>query len=104
VSEKSRRQAIRTALVRAGHLVVAYPASPFAGRGVSDLLLCLAPTGRFCAIECKDDEGKPTVMQEAFLESVRTRGGAAFVARTVEDAMGGVARALSEPPERRYFT
>jgi VRR-NUC domain-containing protein len=104
MSEKSRRTAIRSALVRAGHLVVAYPAGPFGGRGTSDLLVCLAPSGRFCAIEIKDEGGKPTPAQSLFLESVVAHGGSAFIAHSVTEALEGVARALAEVPERRFFT
>ena len=94
MSERSRRQAIRQALTRAGFLVIAYPAGPFGGSGVSDFLVCAH--GRFIAVEVKDDIGTETPAQLAFQEEVRRAGGSALTARTKEEAMGGVERALGK--------
>lgn len=95
MSESYRRQQIRTALTRAGHLVVGQPAGPFGGGGRSDLIVCAAPSGMFIAIEVKDDGKRPTAKQEAFMQAVRCAGGAAFVAHNVAEALAGIQRAIS---------
>lgn len=102
MSEASRRQEIRTALTRAGYLVIPYAAGPFGRKGTSDLLICAM--GRFVAVEVKDADGRLTPSQIAFITQVVRHGGAAFVARTAQEALEGVKRALCEPPERRFFT
>lgn len=52
--------------------------------GVSDILGC-TPQGRFLAVECKDTGKKPSPEQVAFLDGIRSRGGLAIVAHSVED-------------------
>ncbi len=53
--------------------------------GVSDLLVCCPPDGRFVAIEGKSPNGKLTETQEDFLQRVEAAGGIAVVARSLED-------------------
>lgn len=63
-------------------------AQPFVGvpEGVSDLIGC-ASDGAFVAIEVKTQTGRPTERQTAYIEMVRSIGGRAGVARTVEEAL-----------------
>jgi len=72
--------------------VIAQPAGPFGGRGVSDFLVCAQ--GRFIALEVKDDGGKLTDAQAAFLGSVERAGGYSIVAHTPEEALESVERAV----------
>ena len=59
----------------------AYYAMPigagFGNAGVPDFLICLR--GRFVAIECKAEGGKPTKLQAQHLERIREAGGVAVV-------------------------
>jgi len=52
--------------------------------GSSDLI-GLTNQGRFLAVECKSDRGKPTPGQESFIDMVNRLGGIGIVARSVED-------------------
>lgn len=54
--------------------------------GASDLMGITA-TGRFAAIEVKADKDRPTNEQKRFIDFVRSRGGVAGFARSVEDAL-----------------
>ena len=54
-------------------------------KGVADIIGCFR--GRFLAIEVKNQKGKLSEYQEAFLENVRRSGGIAFVARNVQDVI-----------------
>jgi len=53
-------------------------------KGGSDIL-GIAKNGRFIAIECKVKPNKPTVLQEAFLNTIESYGGYAIVAYSLED-------------------
>ena len=61
----------------------------FGFSGVSDIIGILRyppfDLGRFLAIEVKRPGNKPTLDQEAFLEGIRSNGGMAFVATSVDD-------------------
>lgn len=61
-------------------------------KGSSDILGIL-DDGRFLAIEVKAPAGRVTQEQKDFLESIRKRGGVAFVARSVEDVVQNLATA-----------
>lgn len=63
-------------------------AQPFVGvpEGVSDLIGC-ARDGAFVAIEVKTQKGRPTDRQTAYVEMIRSLGGRAGVARTVDEAL-----------------
>ena len=52
--------------------------------GVSDVLGCL-PGGRLLAVEVKSPTGRLRPAQAVFLDTVRTLGGLAIVARSVAD-------------------
>jgi hypothetical protein len=52
--------------------------------GVSDILGCL-PAGRLLAIEVKAQTGKVSPHQQQFLDEINSRGGLAFVARSVDE-------------------
>lgn len=77
-----------------GHLVVRFNNIPMEKdgrkipvrqRGVSDLLVCEKGTGKFIAIEVKRPGGKPTDEQQEFLLQVRSKGGIAFIAESIDD-------------------
>jgi hypothetical protein len=62
----------------------------FGFTGCSDIIGQMKPrregdAGAFLAIEVKRPSGATTEAQDAFLEMVRTHGGVAFVARSVDD-------------------
>jgi len=52
--------------------------------GVADLLVC-SPKGEFLAIEVKRPGGKPTEHQKVFLDRVKSLGGRAFIATSIDD-------------------
>lgn len=55
-----------------------YPVTGGFGRsGVPDVVCCM--DGRFLAVECKAGKNKPTPLQEAEIEKIRTAKGCAFV-------------------------
>lgn len=56
---------------------IKYHAGQYATRGVSDLIFCVH--GLYVAIEVKTDTGKPTKLQEIFLEKIRDAGGIAHI-------------------------
>lgn len=58
-------------------------------KGVPDILGVL-PGGRSLMIEVKTPKGKLSEHQEAFLTRAKAEGACAFVARSVEDLMGGL--------------
>lgn len=73
-----------------------------AAKGTSDVIACLrraehfySDYGIFCAFECKVKPNRATKEQEAFLESIRARGGVAGVVYSLDDVdrlvEGGVA-------------
>jgi len=64
----------------------------FGFRGLSDVVGMLRD-GRFLAVEVKRPGGQPTTAQVEFLGLVSRSGGVAFVARSVEDVMRGLADA-----------
>lgn len=68
------REAKRDRFVRAG----------LEAKGASDLI-GWTKDGVFLAIECKTDEGKPSVEQMHFINLVNKAGGIGFVARNAED-------------------
>jgi hypothetical protein len=63
------------------------------GKGSADLVGCLAPSGRFFALEVKTATGRVRPEQRVWLEVVRRFGGFATVVRSVDDALAAVARA-----------
>ena len=58
-------------------------ASPFAIRGVADILACVR--GRFVAIEVKTRKGAQKHSQKIFEENLTKAGGVYLLARSVED-------------------
>lgn len=58
--------------------------SPMYRKGVADIIGIL-PEGRLLAIEVKSQKGRLSPEQKIFLEEINTRGGVAFVARSVSD-------------------
>lgn len=63
-------------------------AQPFVGvpEGVSDLIGC-ASDGAFVAIEVKFEKGRPSDAQTAYINMVKSLGGRAGVARSVDEAL-----------------
>lgn len=55
-------------------------------KGSSDLI-GICPDGRFLAVEVKTSTGQVRPEQVTFLDAVRSKGGRAGVARSVEDAL-----------------
>jgi len=53
--------------------------------GAADLVACVPPNGKYLAVECKNEKGKPTPAQLDFLERVKTKGGIAVLARSIDD-------------------
>jgi VRR-NUC domain-containing protein len=58
---------------------------PYQMAGVSDLIGCVPPVGRFMAIEVKLPGKKLTRIQEVFLDDIRKAGGVAIMATSVDD-------------------
>ena len=54
-------------------------------KGVSDLIGCIPPAGRFLAVEVKYGKNKPTKDQRHFLDLITETGGLAIVAYSIED-------------------
>lgn len=55
--------------------------------GASDIIGVL-PGGKFLAVECKRSSGgRVSEQQKAFLEKVKSAGGVAIIAKSVEDLM-----------------
>lgn len=104
MAEAYRRQRIRTALQRAGHLVLGQPAGPFAGGGRSDLIVCVRPFGLFGAVECKEKGEKPTRAQRAFGASVERAGGFWIVGYTPEEVLRDLERAITTILRRQSMT
>ena len=55
-------------------------------KGSSDLI-GICPDGRFLAVEVKNNTGRATEDQLRFIDAVRSKGGRAGVARSVDDAL-----------------
>jgi hypothetical protein len=62
-------------------------------RGTPDILVCTPPTGRFLAIELKVAGGRLGAAQATELESIRSAGGCAIVAHTLQDVIAGIRKA-----------
>jgi len=61
--------------------------------GVSDIIACCPPHGRYLAIEVKKQGRYPTPEQRVFLESIHKAGGIGIVARSIDDvekALAGI--------------
>ena len=52
--------------------------------GSSDLI-GLTNQGRFLAVECKSEHGKPTEGQESFIATVQRLGGIGIIAKSIDD-------------------
>jgi len=55
-------------------------------KGSADII-GICPDGRFLAVEVKNSTGRATSDQVRFIEAVRSKGGRAGVARSVDDAL-----------------
>jgi hypothetical protein len=76
------------ALVKSARPVVAGMAV-----GSADLIGIVGPHGRFLSIEVKTAKGRVSEAQEDWARIVRSRGGVAGIARSVEDALELVEKA-----------
>lgn len=86
--------ALRTAIVKAleadGHTVTVQHASAFARRGTGDLIVCVAPAGRYAMLEVKEPGRYATPAQVRRLRAVEASGGIALVVRSVAEARAAV--------------
>lgn len=71
-----------------GRIIIDDPRPLHAGLSVgSSDIIGMMPDGRFLAVEVKTSTGRVTAEQQRFIEAVIRKGGAAGVARCVEDAL-----------------
>jgi hypothetical protein len=56
-------------------------------KGSSDII-GICPDGKFLAVEVKTEKGRLTECQERFINAVKSSGGRAGVARSVDDVFG----------------
>lgn len=75
--ERKVKKKVIEILKAAGAYYAMPVATGFGNAGVPDILCC--HKGRFIAIECKANGGKPTRLQIANLESILRAGGTALV-------------------------
>jgi len=68
-----------------GAIIIKHYGGVYSQAGVSDILACFPPNGKFVAIEIKTPVGKTSALQDDFLRRVRLAGGIGFVARSIED-------------------
>ena len=61
--------------------------------GTPDILACVPPEGRFLAIELKVADGRLEPAQATEIERIRTAGGCAIVAHTLQDVIVGIWKA-----------
>jgi len=59
--------------------------------GSADIIAC-SPSGRFVAVECKTRNGRLSDKQRDFLERIRSNGGIAIVARSLDDLICQLSR------------
>ena len=57
--------------------------SKYSLKGTSDII-GIFPDGKFLAIEVKSAKGRPTKEQNAFINKINSRGGLAFICRSLE--------------------
>lgn len=55
-------------------------------KGGSDII-GICPDGKFLAVECKAEKGKPTELQLRFIEMIKSMGGRAGIARSAQEAL-----------------
>jgi len=82
-SEQHLQSAIIKYLKGEGHSV--FKTIQSSRRGISDVIICLAPHGRFLAIEVKIKGNKPSPLQKHYIQEVLDCGGLAMVAYSLED-------------------
>lgn len=80
--EKTIENKIKSYLKSKGAYCVKYFGNTYSQVGVPDLLVCYK--GRFIGIECKNETGKTSPLQDFNLEAIQKAGGYSFVARDVE--------------------
>lgn len=61
-------------------------------------ILGILDDGRFLGIECKVGKRKTTMPQEEFMYAICSRGGVAFVARTIDDVADAINAATKGTP------
>ena len=99
-SEKNITKAIRHYLRIRGIEHFKHWGGPMSERGVADLICCWQ--GRYLAIEVKTRKGTLSDDQVRFLERVKSAGGIALVARSVDDVIEAIERL--DPGQGRLFT
>lgn len=75
--ERKVKDRVRETLKSMGVYYTMPVTSGFGNSGVPDLLCC--HKGRFVAIECKANGGKPTRLQVSHMEAIRHAGGVALL-------------------------
>lgn len=85
INETSITRLIKQVLFQCGAFPIKIAGGPYQKPGISDLLICYE--GKFVAVEVKKPGGKLSPLQEQFLHDVRTAGGIAFVAYSVDDVV-----------------
>lgn len=83
--EKNIENKIKSYLKSKGAYYVKYFGNSFSQVGVPDLLVCYK--GRFIGIECKNEKGKTSPLQDVNIQQIKKAGGISFVARSVEDVI-----------------
>jgi hypothetical protein len=73
-----------------GHSMVRYGV----GKGGSDLLCVVKPSGRLVALEVKTGNATPDKAQRLFLALINKMGGHAVVVHSVQEAMNAVNEAV----------
>ncbi len=76
-SEAAVKKQVKKLLTEAGFFYWMPSANGFGMQGVADILA--VKHGRILAIETKFAKGKPTILQQRFLENIRSHGGVALV-------------------------
>jgi len=62
------------------------------GPGSADIICCVAPTGRFVALEVKRPTGRVSEAQTLWMAAVEKHGGGAVVVRSVLEALAAFGR------------
>jgi len=70
-------------------------------KGISDII-GWTPKGVFIAVECKDGKGKVTIEQDNFLSKLKSNGGVAIVARSLDELINQLDQYGYKHSTRRY--
>lgn len=62
----------------------------FGSPGSADILGVLSPSGRLLGVECKRPGGKPTALQQSWMDSIKAAGGVAICASSIAQLEEGL--------------